>query len=121
PEHMFFTFYTQSNAVEPILDTTKDYNEYVGIDKNVAKLESESFANYSANRKRIIYKIDYLVANSRTRRNIVNYGEIGQSIYSLCYSEISKSEQKTVQKIIKLSGVHENDSEYDKIFKIENY
>jgi len=127
PKHMFFAFHVQNNAMQPALDSLDsldslaEYNEYVGIDENVEKLESESFSNYSANRKRIIYKMDYFVTNSKTTRNVVSYGEIGQSIYSLCYSNVSKPENKAIQKIIKLSGVQDKDSEFDKIFKIENY
>lgn len=121
PDHMFFMFKPLNDAPMPMLDSLGEHNLYSCTDVSVPKLEKEHFANYSGNLKQIIFQLDYIIRNNRVQRNFTNYNEIGQNIYAIIYSGISKAEQKTVQRIIKNAHIHRNDKEEDKIFKLENY
>ncbi len=121
PEDIFFTFKPLNNAPEPALDSTGDANIYTFTDSLITKLEHEDFSNYRANLKQIHYKIDKIVRNNRVQRNLINYGDFSQNFYALIYKDISKSEERSLKKILKKIDVQDEESQREKIFKIEDY
>lgn len=120
PKNLFFV----SKSYGGLPDLKADTNEHgqntlsIFLD-SIPGVDEEPFAAYTSNLMRVVYKLD---KNSyQNKSNVINYGLVSEVIYDQMYNELSKTELKAAKSILKNINIEKNDSEEQKIRKIENY
>jgi hypothetical protein len=69
----------------------------------ISGLEEELQASYDASRAFIIYKLDQNLSNNK--KNITSYSKVSQNLYNFYYKEISRREQKKLDKFLDEAGI----------------
>lgn len=119
PPQFTFAFKTYGNFSDPVVDTT-DYKSlrYTLKSDTLPPLYEEEFSLYSSNLARVLYKLN----SSNGQSNVVNYGNVAENYWNNTHPELTKTEQKKINKIldneIKLKS---NMSVTQKIERVEDY
>jgi hypothetical protein len=79
-------------------------------------MKEEPFSNYDANRKRIEFKLAYNTARSQAR--LYTWDDAAKKFYNVL-SEVSKDDDKAIDKFVKTLGDNPSSSTADRIRKIE--
>lgn len=101
-------------------DTSDDIRmrKYIQLE-NVSALNEEKYSNYSANLKGVAYK---MTGNYNSgKMNLFGFKEVVDNAYPVMNPELTKEDIKTIEKFLSKSGISANDSELDKIIKVEAY
>lgn len=116
PGHLKFDFKTYEGypAVKEI--ESKEQKQYRAEMNNVPALKREAFSFFDANRKRIEFKLAYNTARSRAR--MYTWDDAAKRFYSVFY-EISKDDQKAVDKYAKTLSDNPSKSMEERIRNIE--
>ncbi len=120
PKNLFFT----SVSYNGLPDLKADTNEYgqntlsVLLD-SIPGVDDEPFAAYKSNLMRVVYKLD---RNSfQNKSNVINYGLVSELIYDQMYNQVTKAELKAAKSVLKDVKLEKDDSDEQKVRKIENH
>jgi len=109
PTNLVFDFKSYNNFPEVILDTlTTEKLHWQANTNNIASLESEENSAYHANKAYVVYKLNKNLADNST--GISSYDVVSQNIYQSFYAEISRREEKALDKFLKNIKVEENEA-----------
>lgn len=98
--------------------TVNDRILYKASFKDMPILKDEKFASYDPHKMGVIFKLH---ANKNTgATNLFNFSKVCETIYQNVYADYDKG-KKSVAKFVKKIGLKPEDSELDKIHKVENY
>lgn len=119
-----FVFKTLSlNGYPEMKPDTANHNEEINVLKaemhNMPGIKDEKFSNTDAYTMGVLFQLN---ENRYTgARNIYNYGNASQYIFTALNEEQPKSVAKGLQKILKASNYETAPSSREKIFRIEDY
>jgi len=118
PKHLKFDFKSYNGYAEVKEKTGEndDKNTYAVAMTNVNPMKEEPFSNYDANRKRIEFKLAYNTARSQAR--LYTWDDAAKKFYSVL-SDVSKDDDKAVDKFIKSLGDNPSAKAEDRIKHIE--
>ena len=120
PDNLIMATKSLNGYPEMEQDTSiSSYNALKVNMDNIPALSDEEFANTQGNRMGVLYhlKENYATGNS----NVYNYGDVSQRIYESLNPEISRKQQRNLEKILKETQVAISLDKRDEILKIENY
>lgn len=120
PSNLFFKFKSYNGLDSIVYDTIKTEQQHwsLKIDKQIA-LEDETYSAYHANKKYLIYKLDY---NSATNvSNIISYVNSTKNIFAYLYTPNKNKVKKAVAKILKSKNIDIARDLNSKIRTIEDY
>lgn len=117
PEHLKFEI-KGYNGLPASIDTTLDKKHFYNITAlNVPSMDDEQYSNYTASLMKADYRLSYINGeNSNVRLNTWN--DLAKELHSNYYT-ISESDRKVIRKYLKSVNVSEEDTEDQKIRKIE--
>lgn len=117
PEHLKFDFKTYHNfpAVKEE-ENSSGTNVYLTSMDDVPALKTEAFSNFDPNRKRIEFKLAYNTARSQSR--LYTWDEAAKTFYTML-TEVSKDDQKALDKFVKTLGDNASDNLEARIKNIE--
>lgn len=116
PGHLKFDFKTYE-GYPPVKEIeSKEQKVYQTEMNNVPALKREAFSFYDANRKRMEFKLAYNTARSQAR--LYTWDDAAKRFYSVFY-EISKDDQKAVDKFVKSLNDNPSKSTQERIRNIE--
>jgi hypothetical protein len=118
----FLKFETKTyNITTPVNTDTIDYKyirKHIQLE-NIDALNDEKYSNYEANVKSIAYK---LTGNYNTgKMNINSFKEIVDKLYPAFNPELTKEDNKALDKFLAKSDINTATTEEEKIIKIEAY
>lgn len=117
PRHLKFDFRSYFDY-PPMKEEMRDgTNVYSASMQNVPALKTETFSYYSANRKRIEFKLAYNMARSESR--LYTWDEAARTFYKIL-TTISKDDQKALDKFIKSLGDDPKKGTEERIRHVEN-
>jgi hypothetical protein len=116
PRHLKFDFKTYNGLpdVKQATDTTQNVYEVSATNVDAAK--EEPFANLTANRKRIEYKLAYNTARSKARLN--TWADASRRFYEIL-TTLTKDDKKAVEKFVNSAKIDKSLKTADRIKKIE--
>jgi len=116
PRHLKFDFRTYNGLPEAkkLEDTTQNVYEIAASD--IAATKEEPFANLSANRKRVEYKLAYNSARSRAR--LYTWEDAARRFYEVL-TTLSKGDNKAVEKFISNAKIDKSLKPGERIRKME--
>jgi hypothetical protein len=117
PEHLKFDFKTYHNFPEVKEADSNEMNVYETSMTDVPALKTEAFSNFDPNRKRIEFKLAYNTARSEAR--LYTWDEAAKTFYTML-TEVSKDDQKALDKFVKTLGDDPSKNLEDRIKAIEN-
>jgi hypothetical protein len=118
PKHLKFDFksYNGYADVREKQTEAEEQNVYTVAMSNVPPIKEEAFSNYDANRRRIEFKLAYNTARSQAR--LYTWDDAAKKFYGML-SEVSKEDDKAVDKFIKTLGDNPSAETEDRIKFIE--
>jgi hypothetical protein len=119
PERLVFE--TMSfNGMNESTDTTLNGKKIVRLEQeNVPGLHEEKYSMYTANLKRVEYKLSYNTARSATER-IFTWNALAKNIFNI-NCDLSEGEQKKLSRFVDDRGWRKLPDEKQKIATVENY
>ena len=117
PRHLKFDFKSYFDFPPIKEEVRSEVNMYSTSMQNVPALKTESFSYFSANRKRIDFKLAYNTARSETR--LYTWEEAARTFYKILIN-LSKDDEKALAKFVKSIGDDPSHSIEDRIKRIEN-
>ncbi|MCB0502276.1 MAG: DUF3857 domain-containing protein, partial [Bacteroidetes bacterium] len=119
-EHLEFAFLSTNGLGEVSLDTViNGKNFYRLLVDTMEAYEYEPISFGQANRQAVIYKLDKNTASGST--NMTSYKTVVNNYYSYIYDDLSKSDKKSISKLLKKIGVNGNLSTTEKVERFESY
>ncbi len=120
PPHLVFAF-KSLNAFDSIqFDTTyAEGNRWSVFTEYTEKLEGQPFMYTISNRKAIVYKLDKNTYSGVS--DITAYGNASQNVFQNLHPELSKSEKKQLDKLMKTLKLSVIEGDEGKIKTIENH
>jgi len=119
PEHLVFECKCY-NKFPDGKDTVIGEKRYIDItDNDIAAAEEEKYAMYTANLKRVEYKLCYNNSKNAKER-LFTWNELAKKAFDI-YSAATDKETKKVDDLLSDIGVNKSQPEKDKIVLIENY
>lgn len=120
PENLFFSTKSLNGFPEMREDTTlEERNMLVADTAMVPKMFDESFANEDGSKQKVIYQLYFNTAKGK--KNPYNYGLVSQNIYDNLCNNVTKEENKAIEKILKSANIKYAPDEETKIRSIEGY
>lgn len=117
PQHLKFDFRSYFNFPAIEESTKNGMNVYSASMKDTPALKSESFSYFTANRKRVEFKLAYNTARSPNR--LYTWDEAAKTFYKMLTS-LSKDDEKALDKFVRSIGDNPANSIEDRIRKVEN-
>lgn len=104
-----------SNATDTSYD---EKNIYTAVTEKIPAIEDETYSNTSANEMRIDYRLSYLPKENPGVR-LFTWNDLAKQQYESYYN-ISDKDRKIIQRYLKELGVQDDQTEEQKIRKIED-
>ncbi len=117
PSHLKFDFKSYFNFPEVKEERLNDLNIYRSHMTDVPALKTETFSYYTANRKRIEFKLAYNKARSDAR--LYTWDEAAKTFYRIL-TTLSKDDVKALDKFVKGLGDNPSNKVEDRIRNIES-
>ncbi|MEP6734023.1 MAG: DUF3857 domain-containing protein [Chryseolinea sp.] len=117
PKHLKFDFRSYFEYPPMKEELRDDVNIYSASMQNVPALKTETLSYYSANRKRIEFKLAYNLARSESR--LYTWDEAARTFYKILTTN-SKDDQKALDKFVKSLRDDAKKSNEDRIKHVEN-
>ncbi len=120
PNNLLFKFKSFNGLDSIVMDTTLQDKQHWELKLDyLEKLEDEEFSAYKANKKYLIYKLDYNSVNQTS--NITSYNNIANGIFDFYHADIPKKQIKTIKKLMTNTDVELARDYKSKIRTIEDY
>lgn len=117
PRHLKFDFKTYNGLPDVRQATDTVLNVYELSAANVDATKEEPFANLTANRKRVEFKLAYNTARSRAR--LYTWADASRRFYEIL-TTLTKDDKKAVEKFVNGAKIDKNLRSADRIKKIES-
>lgn len=117
PRHLKFDFKTYNGLPDVRQATDTVLNVYELSAANVDATKEEPFANLTANRKRVEFKLAYNTARSRAR--LYTWADASRRFYEIL-TTLTKDDKKAVEKFVNGAKIDKNLKPADRIKKIES-
>ena len=118
PSNLVFDFKSYNGFPEVEQDTIiEDKLHWLAKADHIEELEPEETAAYHANKQYIVYKLDKNLADNSS--GISSYDVVAQNIYERFYADISRKEEKELEKFLKNIKVEKE--EIQTLRNLDNY
>ena len=117
PGHLKFDFRSYYNFPAMKEEVQSGLNVYHAAMQDVPALKTESFSYYSANRKRVDFKLAYNTARSETR--LYTWDEAARTFYKILMTT-TKDDEKALDKFVRSIGDDPAQPIEERIKRIEN-
>ena len=122
PSNLIFKFKSYNGLPDVEKDTNYTKDKVTHWELNISSIEAldrEEQSAYNANRQFVIYKLDRNASNNNY--NISSYSSIAKNAYDIFYAELSKTEGKEINNIIKQTKVKTARNQEGMIRTIEDF
>jgi hypothetical protein len=109
PSNLVFNFKSYNNFPEVVLDTlSKEKLHWEAATGELPELEPEETSAYHANKAHVVYKLDKNLADNSS--GISSYDVVSKNIYKRFYTELSRRDEKALDKFLKNIKVEDNEA-----------
>jgi hypothetical protein len=117
PKHLRFDFKSYEGLAAVVVNEGEEKNQYTLNVNDIPAMKEEPFSYFDPNRKRIEFKLAYNIARSQAR--LYTWEEAAKTFYNILY-DVTKDDEKAVDKFLKGLGDNPSKSIDDRIRNIEH-